>query len=130
MPWFFNISEYKPCSSHSNGQRAPLSHANLSASVEKDILTAFEEIHHLNVLHGDVQPANILVVEDGNKVWIIYFEDGEILADGDEDRESKFSDEIKAVCEMLLYIKAGPRPSGCLLDGEISTCQVPPVEVC
>ena len=100
--------------------------------MEKDVLTAFEEIHHLNVLHGDVRPANILVAEDGNKVWIIDFEDGEILADGDEEWESKVSDEMKAVREMLQYIKAGPgpRPSGHLLDGEISTCQVPPLEVC
>ena len=98
--------------------------------MEKEILTAFEEIHSLNVLHGDIRPANILVAEDGNKVWIIDFEDGEILADGDEERESKVSDEMKAVREMLQYIKAGPRPSGHLLHGEISTCQVPPVEVC
>jgi len=98
--------------------------------VEKEVLTAFEEIHHLNVLHGDIRPANILVAEDGNKVWIIDFEDGEIIADGDEDRESKISDEMKAVHEMLQDIKTGPRPSGRLFDGEISTCQVPPVELC
>ena len=98
--------------------------------MEKEILTAFEEIHSLNVLHGDIRPANILVAEDGNTVWIIDFEDGEIIADGDEERESKVSDEMKAVREMLQYIKAGPRPSGHLLHGEILTCQVPPVEVC
>jgi len=98
--------------------------------VEKDILTAFQEIHHLNVVHGDVRPANVLVAEDGNKVWIIDFEDGEIIADGDEDRESKISDEMKAVREMLQDIKTGPRPRGHLLDDEISTCQVPPLEVC
>jgi len=34
--------------------------------------------------HGDVRPANTLVAEDGNKVWIIDFEDGQIIADGDE----------------------------------------------
>jgi len=98
--------------------------------VEKEVLTAFEEIHSLNVVHGDVRPANILVAEDGNKVWIIDFEDGEILADGDQYRESKLSDELKAVCEMLQYIKIGPRPSGCLLNDEISACQIQPVEVC
>ena len=98
--------------------------------MEKEVLTAFEEIHHLNVLHGDIRPANILVAEDGNKVWIIDFEDGEIIADGDEDRESKISDEMKAVHEMLQDIKTGPHPSGRLFDGEISTCQVPPVELC
>jgi len=98
--------------------------------VEKNILAAFEEIHHLNVVHGDVRPANILVAHDGNKVWIIDFEDGEIIADEDEERESKVSDEMKVVREMLQDIKTGPRHSGRLLDGEISTCQVPPVEVC
>jgi len=40
----------------------------LNASVEKDILTAFEEIHHM-IAHGEVRPANI-VAEDGNKmIW-------------------------------------------------------------
>ena len=72
-----------------------------------------------------VQPANILVREEGNKE---ISKDGEIIADGDEERESKVSDEMKAVCEMLHYIKIGCTPSG-HLDGEISTCQVPPLEV-
>ena len=98
--------------------------------MEKNILAAFEEIHRLNVVHGDVRPANILVAEEGNKVWIIDFEDGEIIVDGDEERESKVSDEMKAVHEMLQYIKSGPGPSGRLLGGEILTCQVPPLEVC
>ena len=98
--------------------------------MEKEVLTAFEEIHHLNVVHGDVRPANILVAEEGSKVWIIDFEDGEIIADGDEERESKVSDEMEVVHEMLQYIKTGPSPSGCLIDSEIPTCQVPPLEVC
>jgi len=51
-----------------------------------------------------VQPANILVREEGNKE---ISKDGEIIADGDEERESKVSDEMKAVCEMLHYIKIG-----------------------
>ena len=80
--------------------------------MEKEVLTAFEEIHHLNVVHGDGRPANILVAEDGNKVWIIDFEVGQIIADGDEERESKISDEMEAVREMLQYMKTGPGPSG------------------
>ena len=80
--------------------------------MEKEVLTAFEEIHHLNVVHGDVRLANILVAEDGNKVWIIDFEVGQIIADGDEERESKVSDEMEAVHEMLQYMKTGPGPSG------------------
>jgi len=98
--------------------------------VEKEVLTAFEEIHHLNVVHGDVRPANILVAEDGNKVWIIDFEDGEIIADGDEERETKVLNEMKAVREMLQYIKTSPSLSGRLVDSAISICQVPPLEVC
>ena len=51
------------------------------------------------------------MAEDGNKVWIIDFEDGEIIADGDKERESKVSDEMEAVREMLRYMKTGPSPS-------------------
>ena len=105
------MSEYKPRTTHSNRQGSHLSYANLNATVEKDVLTAFEEIHQLNVVHGDVRPANILVAEDGNKVWIIDFEDGQIVADGDKERESKISNEIEAVREMLQYMKTGPGPS-------------------
>jgi RIO-like serine/threonine protein kinase len=104
----------------------------LNSSVEKQVLAAFEEIHNLNVLHGDVRPANILVAEDGNKVWIIDFEDGQIIADGAEERESKFSNEMEAVCEMLRDIKKGPSPNGCLSlpQSEIPTPRVPSLEVC
>jgi len=94
--------------------------------MEKQVLATFKEIHTLNVVHGNVRPANILVAEDGNKVWIIDFEDGQIIADGDEERESKVSDEMEAVREMLRDIKKGPSPNGCLLlpESEIPTpCQ-------
>ena len=61
-----------------------------------EVLAAFEKIHLLNVVNGDVRPVNILVTEDGNNVWIVDFEDGQIIADGDEERESKISDEMEA----------------------------------
>jgi RIO-like serine/threonine protein kinase len=104
----------------------------LNSSVEKQVLAAFEEIHNLNVLHGDVRPANILVAEDGNKVWIIDFEDGEIIADGDEEREYKVSNEMEAIREMLRDIRKGQSPGGCLPlpSGEIPAPRVSSVEVC
>lgn len=100
--------------------------------MEKQVVAAFEQIHNLNVVHGDVRPANILVAEDGNKVWIIDFEDGQIIADGDEDRESKVSDEMEWVRQMLRDIRKGQSPGGCLpLPGsEIPTPRVSSVEVC
>ena len=89
--------------------------------MEKEVLIAFDTIHRLNVVHGDVWLANILVAEDGNKVWIIDFEDGQIIADGDEEMESKVADEMEAVRKMLWYIKTGACPSG---YSEIPTSQV------
>jgi serine/threonine protein kinase len=35
---------------------------------EKENLATFEATHALNVVHGDVRPANILTAEEGNKV--------------------------------------------------------------
>lgn len=76
--------------------------------MEKEVITAFKEIHSLKVVHGDIRPANILVAEDGNKVWIIDFEDARILVDGDEERESEISNERGVVLEMLRDIKKCP----------------------
>jgi serine/threonine protein kinase len=101
-------------------------------TIEKQVLAAFEEIHNLNVLHGDVRPANILAAEEGNKVWIIDFEDGEIIVDGDEARECKVSNEMEAIHEMLQDIRKGQSPGGCLPlpGGEIPAPRVSSVEVC
>ena len=100
--------------------------------MEKEILAAFEDIHNLNVLHGDVRQANILVAEDGNKVWLIDFEDGEIIVDEDEERECKVSNEMEVVHEMLRDIRKGQDPGGCLpLRGsEILAPRVSSVGVC
>ena len=99
--------------------------------MEKAVLAAFDEIHALNVIHGDVRPANILVTEDENKVWIIDFEDGKILADGDEGRESEISNEMEAICEMLHDIKTRSGRGGCLPlpASEIPTARVSSLEV-
>lgn len=101
--------------------------------MEKEVIAAFEEIHNLNVIHGDVRLANILVSEDGNQVWIIDFEDGQIMVDRDEERESKVSDEMKAVHEMFRDIKKGPSSINGYLpfpESEIPTPRVPSLEVC
>jgi RIO-like serine/threonine protein kinase len=47
--------------------------ANLTPKTEEKILSAFDEIHNLGILHGDVRPENILVGVDGG-VWVIDFE--------------------------------------------------------
>jgi len=101
----------------------------LNSVVEKQALAAFEEIHNLNVVHGDVRPANILVA---GHVWIIDFEEGQIIADGDGERESKVSDEMNAACEMLRQIKKCPSSNGCLPlpESEIPTPWVPSLEAC
>ena len=66
---------------------------------------AFAAIHTLNVVHGDVRPSNVLVAERGNKVWVVDFEDSQILADGSEERHSEISNEMESVREMLSEIK-------------------------
>jgi RIO-like serine/threonine protein kinase len=100
--------------------------------VEKEILVAFEEIHNLNVVHGDVRTANILVAESGNKVWIIDFEDGEIIEDGDERMESLISSEMDTVHEMLRDVREDAVPVGCISPREngISATPVPSLRVC
>jgi RIO-like serine/threonine protein kinase len=102
----------------------------LNSIVEKQVLAAFEEIHNLNVVHGDVRPINILVAGHGNKVWIIDFEDGQIIADGDGERESKVSEEMNAVREMLREIKKGPSSNGCLPHLQSEIPWVPSLEAC
>ena len=57
-----------------------MSKANLTPKTEEKILRAFDEIHYLGVLHGDVRPENILVGRDGG-VWIIDFEFSQIFKD-------------------------------------------------
>jgi len=100
--------------------------------VEKEVLAAFEAIHALNVVHRDVRPANILVAEDGKKVWIIDFEDGRILAEGDDGRELEVSNEMVAVHEMLQDIKTRSGHGSCLPlpESKIPTSRVSSLEVC
>ena len=85
--------------------------------MEKEILAAFEKIHNLNVIHGDVRTANILIAEKGNKVWIIDFDYGEIIEDRGE-RESLISAEMEVVREMLRDVRKGATSRGCFPPGE------------
>ena len=41
--------------------------------------TAFAEIHKLEVIHGDVRAANILVAED-ESIWILDFESAQVVS--------------------------------------------------
>jgi len=41
---------------------------------------AFAEIHKLEVLHGDIRAANILVAED-ESIWIVDFEYAQVVSD-------------------------------------------------
>jgi len=99
--------------------------------VEKEILAAFEMIHSLNVIHGDVRTANILVAENGNKMWIIDFDYGEIIEDRGE-REFLISAEMEAVWEMLRDVRKGVASGDCFPPGEsdISTVAISSLEVC
>ena len=99
--------------------------------MEKDILVAFDMIHNLNVIHGDVRTANVLIAEKGNKVWIIDFDYGEIIEDRG-DRESLISAEMEAVREMLRDVRKGAAAGGCFppRESDISTVAISSLEVC
>jgi RIO-like serine/threonine protein kinase len=48
--------------------------------VEDKVLKAFDELHKLGVMHGDIRAANILVETNGC-VWIVDFELAKIVPD-------------------------------------------------
>jgi RIO-like serine/threonine protein kinase len=99
--------------------------------VEKEILASFEEVHDLNVIHGDVRPVNIQVAEHGNRMWIIDFEDSQIVEPGGEERESLISTEMELVHQMLQDVRKGAVPTGCfpLRRSDLSTAHAPSLEV-
>jgi len=66
-------------------------------------MSAFDEIHGLGVVHGDIRTANILVGRD-RMVWIVDFEFSHAVAEGDAGAWL-LSDERVAVLEMLRYLK-------------------------
>src|SRR5438045_5805253 len=89
----------------SNDKTSLVSASNLTSRAESEILKAFEAIHSLDVVHGDVRADNILVAEGGNMVWIIDFEFAEIINEGNDAKEFKISEETQAVRELLKGFK-------------------------
>jgi Protein kinase domain len=87
--------------SHADIQSSPLSASNLNSKVEDNILQAFEAIHALNVIHGDVRPENVLVAEEDSRVWTVDFGFAEILEGLDVDVQSELGTEMVAVRDML-----------------------------
>ena len=59
---------------------------------------AFAEIHKLEVIHGDVRAANILVAED-ESIWILDFESAQVVSGN---REQVFIDGEASEVKMLL----------------------------
>jgi RIO-like serine/threonine protein kinase len=89
----------------SNDKATPVSESNLTLRVENEILKAFEAIHSLGVVHGDIRTHNILVADGGNEIWIVDFECAEIIEDGNAEKESKTSEEMQFVKELLEELK-------------------------
>ena len=79
----------------------------MTAKAESEILKAFDLIHSLDVVHGDIRAENILIADDGCKVWIVDFEFAEII-ERDDGRELQISLENQAVKEVLKEFKRGP----------------------
>jgi serine/threonine protein kinase len=88
----------------SNDEASPISVSNLTSKAENAIFKAFEAIHSLGVLHGDIRAENILVAEGGNAAWIVDFEFAEIINE-DDAKKSKLLEETEAVRELLKEIK-------------------------
>jgi serine/threonine protein kinase len=89
----------------SNDKASPVSSSNLTAKVEIEILKAFDAIHSLGVIHGDIRGDNILVGKDGNSTWIVDFEFAEIIPEGFDEKDAKITQETGAVEELLRKIK-------------------------
>jgi RIO-like serine/threonine protein kinase len=77
----------------------------LTQKVERDIISAFEAIHALDVYHGDIGARNILVAEDG-KVWVVDFEDSEVCSER-SDKALLLSSEMLDVKCLLEEIRTG-----------------------
>ena len=80
-----------------------MSSDNLSEKVANKVERAFAEIHKLDVIHGDVRAANILVAED-ESIWILDFEYAQVVSRG---RGKGFTDEALEVRMLLDRIERG-----------------------
>jgi len=71
--------------------------------VANKVQQAFAEIHKLDVIHGDVRAANILVAED-ESIWILDFEYAQVVFGS---RGQVFTDEASEVRMLLDRIQRG-----------------------
>jgi tRNA A-37 threonylcarbamoyl transferase component Bud32 len=78
-----------------------VSSANLTLKTAEKILKAFDEIHKLGVLHGDIRQENI--IDDDDTVWIIDFELSRIFTEP-SDGAQLLSREQAAAEQMLTSI--------------------------
>ena len=101
------VEAWHVSSGYSNDKAYPVSSANLTSQAEKEIMMAFDAIHALGVVHGDIRAENILVTEDGNSAWIIDFEYSEILPV--EEIDSRSTSEKETVADLLATIRSGGR---------------------
>ena len=62
-------------------QGSQLSHSNFTPQIKSKICEAYRAIHTYGVVHGDVGAHNIIISPDGQRVWIIDFEAGQVLGD-------------------------------------------------
>jgi RIO-like serine/threonine protein kinase len=82
-----------------------LSAANLSDKVESNIYIAYDAIHRLGVIHGDVRKENVLILED-ESVRIVDFENSSVVAENDEMKLSQL--DVTEVTLMLSALKSTP----------------------
>jgi serine/threonine protein kinase len=78
--------------------------SNYTEKVAIEIFKAYDAIHSLDVIHGDVRAENVLVGKDGKSVWLVDFEFSEILS-GESTERYKISQEKEAVSYLLSKFK-------------------------
>ena len=80
-----------------------LSREHLNDNIEKAIVAAYRNLHDLGVIHGDIRPENLLVLDD-ESVCIVDFDMAYVLC---EDDEGSAEPEDIEVVEMLRKLKIG-----------------------
>ena|SRR5579871_6240528 len=92
--------------------------SSYSEEVASEIFKAYNAIHSLEVIHGDVRAENILIGRDGKSVWLIDFEFSDILSgDSNVDVQSKISQENEAVSYLLSKFKDASDANGSHANG-------------
>ena len=75
-----------------------------SLHIEWQIRKAYQSTHACGVIHGDVGAHSVIVTPDGERVWIIDFEAGEILP---EQRDEAIRGEMEEVNYMFEDLRTG-----------------------